>query len=169
MSSINGTSAVWPNYAQSNVQKAASTDSSVMGKEQFLQLLVAQLKHQDPLTPMDNAEYLGQLTQFSSMEQLINIYEEISSLKQDIGSASSLIGKEVSWNEYDNVGQVVQKSGIVDSIISKDGLLYVEVDGNRVGLDFINQISAVQAEAPSTGGQPAEQEQPSSSNEEVNG
>jgi len=148
MSSVNSTGAVWPNYAQTNVQKAAATNSNVMGKEQFLQLLVAQLKHQDPLTPMDNAEYLGQLTQFSSMEQLINIYQEISSLRQDIGSASSLIGKEVTWNEYDSAGKVIKQSGIVSSIISSDGLLYVEVNGERIGLDFITQISAVNQEAP---------------------
>jgi flagellar basal-body rod modification protein FlgD len=168
MSSISGTGAVWPNYSQTNVQKAAN-NSNVMGKEQFLQLLVAQLKHQDPLTPMDNAEYLGQLTQFSSMEQLMNIYQEISSLRQDIGSASSLIGKEVTWNEYDSSGQVVQKKGIVDSIISSDGLLYVEVGGKRVGLDYINQISAVKTETSSTSEQATNEQTPADSNEEVNG
>lgn len=160
--SISGTGAVWPNYSTTNVQKAAAKDSSVMGKEQFLQLLVAQLKHQDPLTPMDNAEYLGQLTQFSSMEQLINIYQEIASLRQDIGSASSLIGKEVTWNEYNESGQVVQAKGMVSSIISSDGLLFVEVDGKRIGLDFITQISSVSNESQ----QPSEE--PTESNEEVN-
>lgn len=145
MSTVSGTGVVWPNYSTSNVQKAASKDSSVMGKEQFLQLLVAQLKNQDPLTPMDNTEYIGQLTQFSSMEQLINIYEEISSLRKDIGSASSLIGKEVTWYEYDSKGNVISNSGKVDSIISSDGLLYVEVNGNRIGIDYINQIKEVKS------------------------
>lgn len=151
MSSVTGTGVVWPNYSTSNVQKAASKDSSVMGKEQFLQLLVAQLKNQDPMAPMDNTEYIGQLTQFSSMEQLMNIYEEISSLRKDIGSASSLIGKEVTWNEYDSNGSIISKSGKVDSIISSGGLLYVEVNGNKIGVDYINQIKDVKLDNASNG------------------
>lgn len=166
LSSIHSTGPVWPNYSKENVQKAAAKDTSVMGKEQFLQLLVAQLKHQDPLTPMDNAEYLGQLTQFSSMEQLINIYQEIASLRQDIGSASSLIGKEVSWIQYNSAGGIEKRSGVVDSIISSDGLLYVEVNGERIGLDFISEISAVNGESSNEN---TESEQPSDSSEEVNG
>ncbi|HEY8470474.1 MAG TPA: flagellar hook capping FlgD N-terminal domain-containing protein [Longimicrobiales bacterium] len=48
-----------------------------LGKDEFLQLLVAQLRHQDPLSPMDGAEFTAQLAQFSSVEQLISLNERL--------------------------------------------------------------------------------------------
>lgn len=50
-----------------------------LGKTDFLRLLVAQLNHQDPLQPMENAEFIAQLTQFSALEQLISIREAVES------------------------------------------------------------------------------------------
>jgi len=162
---------VWPNYSTSNVQKAA-TKSTALGKDQFLNLLVAQLKNQDPLSPMDNTQYIAQMAQFSSVEQLMNMSEEISMLRLNMGTASSLIGKTVTWNEYDSAGKVVQKSGIVDSIISQDGHLFVEVGGNKVGLDYIGQISvtAPADNSPDVGNDDNEQSDGSESSpgEEVN-
>lgn len=50
-----------------------------MGSDDFLTLLVAQLNNQNPLDPMDNAQFVMQLTQFSSLEQLISIREAVES------------------------------------------------------------------------------------------
>lgn len=133
-------SAVWPNYSTTNVTKAA-TKSNELGKDQFLSLFVAQLKNQDPLTPMNNTDFIAQMAQFSSVEQLMNMTNELELLRQNIGTASSLIGKHVIWNEYDSNGSVVRGSGLVQSIVSQDNNLFVEVDGRLVGIDFINQIS----------------------------
>lgn len=59
---------------QSQKSAAAADDSGdVTGKNEFLQLLVTQLQNQDPLNPMDNTEFLSQMAQFSSLEQLIHI------------------------------------------------------------------------------------------------
>jgi flagellar basal-body rod modification protein FlgD len=71
-----------------------------LGKEQFLQLLVAQLKNQDPLEPMTNAEFVAQLAQFSSVEQLVSVNEGINILgMQQMGMSNAqsadFIGKEV--------------------------------------------------------------------------
>ena len=140
MASSIGSSVVWPNYSTTNVQKAA-TKSNELGKDQFLSILVAQLRNQDPMQPMNDTEFIAQMAQFTSVEQLMNMAGELALIRQNIGTASSLIGKTVTWNEYDDTGKVVQKSGVVESIISQDGLLYVEVDGKKVGVDFIGQIS----------------------------
>lgn len=140
MTSSIASSAVWPNYSTSNVQKA-STKSNDLGKDQFLSILVAQLQNQDPMQPMNDTEFIAQMAQFTSVEQLMNMANELSLIRQNIGTASSLIGKTVTWNEYDSNGKVIPKSGVVDSIISQDGLLYVEVNGDRIGVDFIGQIS----------------------------
>ncbi|MCM3632034.1 MULTISPECIES: flagellar hook capping FlgD N-terminal domain-containing protein [Paenibacillus] len=166
MASSIQSSVVWPHYNTSNVVKA-STKTNELGKDQFLGLLVAQLQNQDPLSPMDNTQYIAQMAQFSSVEQLINMKEEISLLRLNIGTASSLIGKHVTWNEYDNAGEIVQRSGLVDSIISQDGHLFVQVGGEKIGMDFIGQISSTPIENDNSSDQEESEPTDSSSSEEV--
>jgi flagellar basal-body rod modification protein FlgD len=72
-----------------------------LGKEAFLQLLVTQLKNQDPLSPMENTEFIGQLSQFSSLEQLTNISEAIGTQSDQTQALNNtmmtnLIGRNVS-------------------------------------------------------------------------
>ncbi|GAB4135026.1 MAG: hypothetical protein Fur0015_08000 [Ignavibacteriales bacterium] len=90
------------NNTTSNYQ--TNQNSNVMGKDDFLQLMITQLKYQDPLNPMDGTEYAAQLAQFTSLEQLTNLN---SSVKQSIDAnyvltqsinntlSANLIGKEV--------------------------------------------------------------------------
>jgi len=71
-----------------------------LGKEDFITLLLAQLKHQDPMNPMENADFTAQMAQFSSLEQLININEGLNALTTaanatNTAQAMNLIGKEV--------------------------------------------------------------------------
>ena len=78
------------------LEKAQDT----LGRDQFLKMFLAQLKHQDPLNPMEGTEFSSQLAQFSSLEQLFNVNENLQSIKtvQDDSSrlqALDLIGKEV--------------------------------------------------------------------------
>lgn len=79
--------------------KASKND--VLGKDAFLKLLVTQLQNQDPLNPLDDKEFIAQLAQFSSLEQMTNISDGIKSLtektaQQDMLSAVNYIGKEVT-------------------------------------------------------------------------
>lgn len=81
---------------------AASLPSSTttLGKEDFLTLLVAQLEHQDPLDPQDNAEFVAQMAQFSSLEQQISSndkLDELISVQSNVEqmSAFSLLGEKV--------------------------------------------------------------------------
>lgn len=60
------------------------TANDEISKEAFLQLLVAQIRHQDPLNPADGIEYLSQLAEFSSLEQMIAIREELAGLRTDV-------------------------------------------------------------------------------------
>lgn len=74
--------------------------SKELDKDAFLRLLVTQLQHQDPLNPMDDKEFISQLAQFSSLEQMNNIAAGISQLttqaaSQDMLSAAAFMGKEV--------------------------------------------------------------------------
>ena len=95
-SSVNANS-IYPYISQKN-SKASSTsmDNSTLGKEAFLQLLVAQLKYQDPMSPTDNTTYIAQLAQFSSVEQLSNISGQLNIQGQNLGLTSDRSGKPVS-------------------------------------------------------------------------
>ncbi len=79
---------------------SSSTASSALDKDDFLQLLVTQLQHQDPLNPLDDKEFIAQLAQFSSLEQMNNVASGITAInetlaKQDSLSAANYIGKSV--------------------------------------------------------------------------
>jgi flagellar basal-body rod modification protein FlgD len=67
-------------YSQSTTT-TGSTDESVLDKDDFLTLLVAQLQHQDPLNPSDSTEFTAQLAQFSSLEQLQNINDTLANFE----------------------------------------------------------------------------------------
>lgn len=83
---------------------AASKPNGAMGKEEFLKLFVAQMKNQDPLNPMEGQELAAQLAQFSSVEQLINLNQQLetqssasAAMIQTLqnGSAANFIGRDV--------------------------------------------------------------------------
>ena len=79
---------------------AVSSDTTIMGKNDFLNLLVAQLQHQDPLNPLDSTDFTAQLAQFTSLEQLNNVntnLESLQSYQAAIKNAQTvdLIGKTV--------------------------------------------------------------------------
>jgi flagellar basal-body rod modification protein FlgD len=86
--------------AGSGTSSAAAAATKTMGKDAFLTLLIAQLQHQDPLNPADSTEFTAQLAQFSSLEQLSTINENLDTLKlyQASGNnaqAVSFIGKNI--------------------------------------------------------------------------
>ena len=94
----------------------ASGDST-LGKDDFLKILVAQLQAQDPLAPMEGQEFASQLAQFSSLEQLTNVNDNLETsqafdIAMSNSSAIALIGKNV-----DAPGNTVDlKSGEVESL-----------------------------------------------------
>ena len=88
----------------SSPSTAAVRDRSDLGRDQFLELLVAQLKHQDPLNPMQPDAFAAQLAQFSSVEQLTKLNSAFTALQSDAAArtmldktnlGASLIGKHV--------------------------------------------------------------------------
>ena len=59
----------------------SASQPNILGKDDFLTLLVTQLQHQDPLNPQDSTEFTAQLAQFSSLEQLGNVNDKLEYLK----------------------------------------------------------------------------------------
>lgn len=151
MADLVSTSATWPNYSTSNVKTAASTSKKELGKEQFLSILVSQLKNQDPLSPMDNAQFVAQMAQFSSLEQLMTINQKLdtaqTSTDTSLGGASELIGKKITWlNESTDsktgATSSSYESGAVDSIILKNKVLYAQVGENAIPLSLITKVES---------------------------
>ncbi len=102
---VGGTTYKAEDYAKQQASTAAGTNST-LGKDAFLQLLVTQMQYQDPLDPQDNSEYLAQLAQFSALEQMTNVAENlektntlVSNIDSSllVGQLSSMIGQKLQW------------------------------------------------------------------------
>lgn len=154
MSTVNGTNST-TSTGMTNQSKSSQTISSAMnqtlGKDDFLKLLTTELRNQDPLQPMDNKDFIAQMAQFSSLEQMNNVAKSIESLNTNMGNffqqsllnqGAALIGKQVSGMDTDGVTVI---SGIVDSVKWLDGnpqLNILQADGTYKTLEM-NQITDV--------------------------
>jgi flagellar basal-body rod modification protein FlgD len=125
---------------KTNTKTTAKSNGSTLGKDDFLKILITQLKNQDPMQPLQDKDFIAQMAQFTSVEQLTNMATEMKTLRQTLGFASGLIGKGVSWSSSDSTGKQVVKSGVVDSITFKDGVQYANVKGEEISLDKLLKI-----------------------------
>ncbi len=94
----------------SNGNAAATTATNTttsLGKDDFLKLLVTQMQYQDPTKPMDDTQFISQLAQFSSLEQMQNL-----NASSQLSQATSLIGKNVAWTDSSGTLQYGYVSGV---------------------------------------------------------
>ena len=82
MADISGISGYDSSYAASSASGTSSTneDSSTLGKDDFLKILITQLTNQDPLEPLEDTEFIAQMAQFTSLEQMTNMAQSLESL-----------------------------------------------------------------------------------------
>ncbi len=73
--------------------KGAAATPGAVDKNMFLQLLVAQLRNQDPLSPTDGTQFVGQLAQFQQLEQSMNSGEDIAAIRADLDVLAGTKGK----------------------------------------------------------------------------
>ncbi|MGN0480955.1 MAG: flagellar hook assembly protein FlgD, partial [Lachnospiraceae bacterium] len=104
---------------------ASATAGGTLGKDAFLQLLVAEMQNQDPLEPSSNTDYIAQLATFSQVEELQNVS---NSMQQS--QAGSLIGKVVIMTTKNAAGEVGYVDGTVERVVNKDGKTFLGVDGS---------------------------------------
>ena len=117
---------------------AAAT--SGLGQDQFLQLLLAQVKNQNPLEPVKDTEFIAQLAQFNSLsnlQQLNASFDQILKL-QSLTSGANLIGKTVSYSNSDGSSA----SGKVNQVTADGKSVFLQVGTARVGLDQVTTILA---------------------------
>lgn len=143
-------------------------DRSGMGKDAFLQLLVNQLRNQDPLNPVNDKEFLAQMAQFSTLEQMQNLnqsfekgltgiieavdvglYDNFKALSinnnlvmQQNFQAISLLGKEISVALETEEGEETI-AGTVQRVAFKDGRVQMEIDGRLIYMDEAVQFEII--------------------------
>lgn len=134
-------SGLWGNISETTVydpvkSTAARTPSNEMGKDDFLKLLLTQMKYQDPLEPMDNQQSMAQLAQFSALEQMQNVAS--ASFQQQ---AYGLIGKVVIGESYiQATGEYEQIFGRVDGVKMKNGSPYLVVGEKDLELSGLQSV-----------------------------
>jgi len=96
MSSIGGTSAAQGAASAAAESGAITKTSQSLGRDTFLQLLVTQLTHQDPMKPQADGEFLAQLAQFSSLEQLQQMQSTLESIRVAVGGAETTSNAKTS-------------------------------------------------------------------------
>jgi flagellar basal-body rod modification protein FlgD len=124
-----------------------------LNKDAFMKLLVSQLQHQDPLSPVTNEDFVAQLATFSSLEQLEGLNQNIigmialnqsNALLSQLTQSSDLIGKEVTWQDFDT--QATQ-SGVVESVKIVDGLAVLSIAGQDVPLVAVIEVEGQASDA----------------------
>ncbi|MGM0409707.1 MAG: flagellar hook assembly protein FlgD [Bacillota bacterium] len=137
---INSANTVEASQTASNENKSDESARDELGKDAFLELLTTQLKHQDPLKPMDNTQFVSQMAQFSSLEQMNNMNDTLGKFlqTQKIADGASLIGKTVeSVNE--ETGEKIQSK--VSEISFEDGKVFAKLEnGSKVNVDGITRL-----------------------------
>lgn len=116
--------------SESSVKKAAQ--SSGLDKDAFLQLLVAQMKYQDPLEPTSNTEYISQYATFSQVEQIQNM-----AATMELSRASSMVGKLVEVQTTNSAGETKSVQGVVEYVTYENNKAYVSINGELFSSDDV--------------------------------
>lgn len=115
--------------------------------DDFLALMVAQLKNQDFMNPMDDTQYITQLAQISSMQQM----EEMNYNSKSTYVAS-LVGKTVTAAKFSVKGDLIKKEGIVERVSLLDGEFVVYVDGEAFDMNELMEIKVEKTPVDDTNG-----------------
>lgn len=107
-------------YLKNNPVQTKQTGNSALGKDEFLKILMAQLQNQDPMSPVEDKDFIAQMAQFTSLEQTVNMTAMIEKMVQaqtasQMINYQSFVGKEVVWHKMtdqtDADGQPVVETG----------------------------------------------------------
>lgn len=116
--------------------------SDTLGKDDFLNLLVTQLRYQNPLEPMDDKEFISQMAQFSSLEQAQNTNKIAK-----INSAYGMVGKIISASITSDTGEMKDVTGIVDSVRINGNEAYLVVDSKEIPYESVREVADLMSSA----------------------
>src|SRR5215475_11429513 len=130
---MNVSSATDTSNSAATTSTTPPTSSNTVDYNTFLQLLIAEMKNQDPTNPMDTSEYMSQFAQLSTVEQAIQTNSKLDALLSSsaLSQAEGLIGKTATFSTED--GQAI--SGVIASVsINNGGAIATLEDGSKVAL-----------------------------------
>lgn len=120
----------------SSLQKETKASNSSLDKDAFLQLLVAQMKYQDPLEPTSNTEYISQLATFSELEEMQNMTSGMN-----LQRASALVGQYVFMKVTDSSGNTTYPEGKVDYVVYENNKAYLSINETLYSMDDLDTIA----------------------------
>ena len=135
MADVNGVSGYNSAYAASSTSETSRTneDSSSLGKDDFLKILIAQLANQDPLEPLEDTEFIAQMAQFTSLEQMTNMAKSLDLLTGfSMLNTVGFIDRTVTYvNEEGNFSKakvtgVAFDNGAVVLTLDNESAIYLE-------------------------------------------
>ena len=129
-----------PQVNANSTMQAARTATNALDADQFMQILLAQMTHQNPLEPMDNAEMTTQFSQLNSLQELRQIHTSMDALaaSNQVIYLASLIGKSVKVNRPD--GNVLE--GVVEEVITEKDNPQLRIGTEKVSLDDVIEVKA---------------------------
>ena len=119
----------------------AQTKSNALDSDQFMQILMAQLTHQNPLEPMDNNEMMSQFSQLNSLQELRQIHASMDTLSasNQVIYLASLIGKNVKVNRAD--GNILE--GVVEGVVTEKDNPQLRIGDQDVPLEDVIEVEGV--------------------------
>ncbi len=156
-------SSVATDYTTQASSTSATTGNSELGKDQFLNLLVTQLRYQNPLEPMQDQEFIAQLATFSQLEEIQGLSDTVEALSSSFTSyisgsmslqlAGTLIGREVSYvdpSTADSSETNEMLTGVIERVIFKDGVPYFAVGDHEISAEYIMELGSLAASETDT-------------------
>ena len=121
-----------------NIANVAKASTNKLDSDQFMQILLAQMTHQNPLEPMDNAEMTSQFSQLNSLQELREIHTGMDKLSasNQVMYLASLIGKTVKANRQD--GKVIE--GVVEGVITEKDNPQLRIGTEEIPLDEVIEV-----------------------------
>ncbi len=131
------TSGVSSTASSQNLMSAVMTKN--LDRDAFLKLLITELRNQDPLKPMEDKDFIAQLAQFSSLEQMqrLNMTFETVSKNEAATRAFAMIGKKV---DYVGAEGDEPATGYVDGVVFDAGLPLLEIGSTRVDIEKVVRV-----------------------------
>lgn len=123
------------NATTTTAEKKETKGTTALGQDAFLQLLIAEMQHQDPLEPTTNTEWISQMATFSQLEEL----QALSKTTENT-QLFSLVGKNVIVSTEDASGKTVLKEGIVDFISMSGGTAKFSIDGALYSMEELYSV-----------------------------
>jgi flagellar basal-body rod modification protein FlgD len=125
-------------YTGSSTKSTNNADTST----EFMTLMLAQLKNQNPMDPVDDKQLLTQMATLNSLTQLQNISKKLDAMTNasQMSYASSLIGKTVVASDGNNK----EVTGVVSSMQYAGGSYYIDVNGTSVKLSTVTKVSSTE-------------------------